>query len=90
MPRTCSRRSARSRIRPFRQRELDYAAPGPPADVDEAARRTIAGLLGPTPVPVDELVRQSGLSPATVQTVLLELELAGRLTRHAGGKVSLG
>jgi DNA processing protein len=77
------------RARPFRQRELDYAAPGPPADADAAARRAIADLLGPTPVPVDELVRQSGLPPATVQTVLLELELAGRLERHAGGKVSL-
>jgi DNA processing protein len=40
-------------------------------------------------VPVDELVRQSGLAPAAVQTVLLELELAGRLERHAGGRVSL-
>jgi DNA processing protein len=78
-----------SRIRPFRQRETDYAAPGPSADADEAGRRAIAGLLGPTPVPVDEIVRQSGLSPATVQTLLLELELAGRLERHAGGKVSL-
>ncbi len=54
-----------------------------------AARRAVADLLGPTPVPVDELIRQSGLAPATVQTVLLELELAGRLERHAGGKVSL-
>jgi DNA processing protein len=77
------------RVRPFRQRELDYAAPGPPADADESARRTITDLLGPTPVPVDELIRQSGTSPATVHTVLLELELAGRLERHAGGKVSL-
>jgi DNA processing protein len=77
------------RARPFRQRELDYAAPGPPADADEAARRRIADLLGPTPVPADELVRQSGQAPATVQTVLLELELAGKLERHAGGKVSL-
>ena len=49
----------------------------------------VADLLGPTPVPVDEVVRQSGLAPAVVQTVLLELELAGRLERHAGGKVSL-
>jgi len=40
-------------------------------------------------VPVDELIRQSGLPPAEVQTVLLELELAGRLERHAGGRVSL-
>jgi DNA processing protein len=77
------------RSRPFRQRELDYAAPGPTADVDEGARRTIQDLLGPTPVQVDEMIRQSGMAPATVQTVLLELELAGRLERHAGGKVSL-
>jgi DNA processing protein len=40
-------------------------------------------------VGVDENVRQSGLSPAIVQMVLLELELAGRLERHAGGRVSL-
>ena len=46
-------------------------------------------LLGPVPVAVDELIRQSGLAPAVVQTVLLELELAGRLERHAGGRVSL-
>jgi DNA processing protein len=41
-------------------------------------------------VQVDEIIRQSGLAPATVQTVLLELELGGRLERHAGGRVSLG
>ena len=64
-------------------------APGPSAEVDEAARRAVVDLLGPTPVPVDELIRQSGLAPAAVQTVLLELELAGRLERHAGGRVSL-
>jgi len=40
-------------------------------------------------VPVDEIVRLSGRPPAIVQTVLLELELAGRLERHAGGQVSL-
>jgi len=75
--------------RPFRQRELDYVAPGPSPDADESARRAIVALLGATPVPVDELVRQAGLAPAIVQTVLLELELAGRLERHAGGRVSL-
>ena len=58
-------------------------------DPPDAARSAIAGLLNATPVPVDELVRQSRLQAAVVQTVLLELELAGRLERHAGGKVSL-
>jgi DNA processing protein len=77
------------RIRPFRQPDRRYAEPPATSDVDEEARRRIGGLLSATPVPVDELVRQSGIAPATVQTVLLELELAGRLERHAGGRVSL-
>ena len=46
-------------------------------------------LLGPSPVPVDEIIRQSGASSGAVQMALLELDLAGRLDRHAGGRVSL-
>jgi DNA processing protein len=76
-------------LKPLAQPKRPFAPEGPPADADEAQRRAVADLLGPTPVPVDEIVRQSGLPPAVVQTVLLELELAGRLERHAGGRVSL-
>lgn len=61
----------------------------PPDDADDAARHLVCELLGPVPVAADELIRQSGLSPAIVQTVLLELELAGRIERHAGGRVSI-
>jgi len=46
-------------------------------------------LLGPSPVPVDEIIRLSGASSGAVQMALLELDLAGRLDRHAGGKVSI-
>jgi DNA processing protein len=46
-------------------------------------------LLGPSPVPVDEIIRLSGAPSGTVQMALLELDLAGRLDRHAGNKVSL-
>ena len=60
-----------------------------PAETDEDARRRVEALLGPSPVPVDELVRLSGMPSGAVQLVLLELDLAGRLDRHAGGKVSL-
>jgi DNA processing protein len=56
---------------------------------DMQARDAVLSLLSPAPVPVDELVRQSSLSPSTVQMILLELELAGRIERHAGGRVSL-
>jgi DNA processing protein len=61
-----------------------------PADADDREREAILSLLGPTPVQVDEIIRLSRLSSAVVQMVLLELELAGRLERHAGGRVSLG
>ena len=61
----------------------------PPADASDAERATVERLLGPVPVAVDEVVRQSGCAPAVVQMVLFELELAGRLDRHAGGRVSL-
>lgn len=80
-------------IRPIDARAVrspgaSYGSP-PPQDADDAARRDVAALLGPVAVPVDEIVRQSGHVPAIVQTVLLELELAGRLERHAGGRVSM-
>ncbi len=48
----------------------------------------IAALLTTAPVAVDELIRQSGAGTAAVQMALLEMELAGRLERHAGGRVS--
>lgn len=60
-------------------------------DVDELAEAEpadVASLLTTAPVPVDELIRQSGTSAAAVQLALLELELAGQLVRHAGGRVS--
>jgi DNA processing protein len=40
-------------------------------------------------VSIDDLVRLSQSTPTVVRTVLLELELAGRLERHGGGLVSL-
>jgi DNA processing protein len=52
-------------------------------------RTRIINLLGPTPVAIDDLVRLSRTSPAIVRTVLLELEIAGRLERHGGGLISL-
>jgi len=77
------------RVRPFRQPERDYAGGPSGGEVGEAIRARVTALLNATPVPVDELVRQAEASPAEVQIVLLELELAGRLERHAGGRVSL-
>lgn len=65
------------------------SAPAPEISTEERERVDLIDLLGPVPVPVDELIRQSGTPPAGVHMALLELELAGRLVRHAGGRVSL-
>jgi DNA processing protein len=73
--------------RPIALREPDEE----PLAFEPAAsdRARIIDLLGPTPILLDDLIRMAGASPATVRTVLLELELAGRLERHGGGLVSL-
>ena len=54
----------------------------------EQDRAKVLELLSPSPVGIDELARQSGVSPGTLSTVILELELAGRVRRHPGHKVS--
>jgi DNA processing protein len=70
--------------------EADQEAPLPTdSEPGEDERGRIVGLMGPTPVAMDDLVRLSQTSPAIVRTVLLELEIAGRLERHGGGLVSL-
>ncbi len=57
-----------------------------PAEQDPA---DISALLTAAPIAVDELIRLSGKSASGVQLALLELELTGRLVRHAAGRVSL-
>ncbi|HEX9931869.1 MAG TPA: DNA-processing protein DprA [Allosphingosinicella sp.] len=81
---------APGQIRPFRSPGRDWSPPETAADAEERHRELVVGLLSVTPVPIDEIIRQADVPAPIVQTVLLELELAGRLERHAGGKVSLG
>jgi DNA processing protein len=72
-------------------------APYAPAFPDEEGavgnpgddRSVVTQLLGPAPVSVDELARQSGLPIRTIHMTLLELELAGRIERHGGNAVSI-
>ena len=81
-------------VRPIDRRAVRAAGtgfrPAPSRDPNDAERTRVIDLLSPVPVGVDELIRQSGIAPALVQIVLLELELGGRIERHAGGRVSLG
>ena len=55
----------------------------------KSSRSLVEDRLGPTPVPVDELLRQCQMSPPFLRMTLLELELAGRLIWHPGNRVSL-
>jgi DNA processing protein len=56
---------------------------------DDSLRARVLELLGPSPAGIDDIVRLSGAPARTVQLVLLELEMAGRLERHLGGRISL-
>jgi DNA processing protein len=81
-------------LRPMDDRAVRRIMPTQPpvAAIDDGGeddRCAVINLMGMTYVPVDELVRQSGASQALTQMVLLELELAGKLERGAGGKVRL-
>jgi DNA processing protein len=69
----------------LREDDDDPFASDPQAD----ERTRIVNLLGPSPASIDDLIRMADTSAAIVRTVLLELELAGRLERHGGGMVSM-
>lgn len=64
----------------------DFSEATPPDDDDRAR---VLEALGSTPVSVDEIIGHTGLHPAQVFMVLLELDLAGRLERHPGNMVSI-
>jgi DNA processing protein len=75
---------------PVSQVRSSPAAYEPPEEMNgNDALGVVEELLGPSPVPVDEVIRLSGAPSGAVQMALLELDLAGRLDRHAGNKVSL-
>ena len=81
-------------LRPMDDRLVRSAAPKTQMaltvdDGGDGDRGVVTNLMGMTYVSVDELVRQSGVNHSVVQMVLLELELAGKLERGAGGKVRL-
>ena len=59
-----------------------------PISIGETDREHIFNLLSPTAIETDDIIRESSMTPDHVLAVLLELEIAGRVMRHAGGRVS--
>lgn len=76
--------AVRAPLRPARAAEQHAPFEPAPRELDALAR-----LLGPTPVHLDEIARQSGLDARALAVMVTDLELAGRLERHAGARVAL-
>lgn len=84
--------SLRGRFLAEAMQRTSYHVAEAPEDNDAAlrdARTQLTERLSFTPITVDTLVALTDIPIATVLTVLLELELAGRLTRLSGGMVVL-
>ncbi len=62
--------------------------PPPQAEIDQT-RAELLELLGPAPVPVDDLLRRCQFSVNVVLAVLTELELGGWIESLPGNRVSL-
>jgi DNA processing protein len=83
-------------LRPLIERpEMDarpkafLSAPSAPPSIDDADRQALIELMGPVPMSVDALIEQSKMPVPQVHLILLELDLAGRLTQEPGGKICL-
>lgn len=75
--------------RPVRAKSPPPAPAAPSAGNGREAEDSLLSALGPVPVTVDELARRCHLSSGAVAAMLLDLELAGRVERHPGQRVSL-
>lgn len=77
----------------FREAETDVAslvpAPTPPPLLADADRDRVISALGPAPIDIDAIQRATGLPARTVNVLLMELDLAGRIDRHGAQLVSL-
>ncbi len=70
--------------------ELPFeSTPTPAQTADDTIRNAIISALGPSPTEIDDIIRFTNASNGQVQLILMELDLAGRLERHTGNRVSL-
>ena len=70
-----------------------FAEPNGPLDdaheVSASERQQVFSLLSHSPTDVDDVIRESKLPAASVLGILLEFEVAGKITRSAQQKVSV-
>lgn len=80
------RATTRSPAQPNSAGKTATAAPDETVPAD--ARDRIGQMIGPTPLSIDDIVRDSGLPINLVWSVLLELELAGHIERQPGNLIA--
>lgn len=68
--------------------EYDFDGTNMQDNTPNNAHEIILQNLSPSPIDVDEVSRLCAISIQSIQTTLLELELAGVITRHPGNRVS--
>jgi DNA processing protein len=68
---------------------MEHNSHQPTENEIEAARPVITEKLGTSPVAIDTLIAQTGFHPNIILTVILELELSGRLDNLSGNRVVL-
>jgi DNA processing protein len=66
--------------------ETDFFEMAPPS---ENERAVLIESLSVTPVPVDDVIKSTGIATGRVQTLLLELDLEGRIEWSSGQLVAL-
>ncbi len=55
-----------------------------PDEIPDDLRTSVAALLGGAPIALDDLVRETGEPAGVIAGILLELEIAGTVTRETG------
>ncbi len=60
----------------------------PPAGIGPREYELVLAALGPAPVDLDAILRATGLTPRSVQVALMDLDLAGRITRPGTGLIA--
>ncbi|KEG19713.1 DNA-processing protein DprA [Bartonella bacilliformis] len=77
---------------PIQLQQENHSLPKPNTKApfaDDAERAAILSALSTTPIDLDTLSSHSSVPLQNLYLLLIELDLAGKLTRHSGGYVSL-
>lgn len=69
--------------------EMDEPARDYAKEPEKGSRRQVVALLGPSPISIDELARSADIPVREIRTLLMELDLAGRLEYSGGNRVAL-